>query len=451
VAGISRDVRLGRVQAGAESRPEARLKTPALPPGLEASLDRRRRALRLRVSPAADPGTARNFLRAALDTCERTHTVLVEGVPYCFLPDGYDHIVPPGGQAARIAACRRCCLRGRCPGVPRAFPRAWRRLLLSVLAAPNELVVEVNRRCNLACGVCSSRGLDSELPLEEIIRHLRRARAAGVASVRFTGGEPFLHQGLPAALREARRLGFAVLVNTNATLLDKALIKRCAPFMDNVLVSLQGRDARGEAAATGVRGLFGRKLRALRLLRRAVPVLRLGTVLSGALLRDFDGFLALARRLRADAWELYRPMSRRAADPAVTPAALRRLARRLEREAGKAPYITFANPLPLCLLPPRLAPLCLGARFDDGHTRLVLDPRGFYKPGYYLQTDLGPDLLRAWRGSLRRELTAPGRIERGCAGCALLLRCLGGSRFLAASGADPWRPSLTPGGKKRRI
>ena len=421
-------------------------------PGVKTLLDRSRRTVVVSVTPGrAGPDELRSFLYRVLNAYEKRFSVLVEGVPFCFLPDACDHITPSRrpGRPLRLDICARCRLRSSCPGLEEgSYFHRLAGALTPVLEFPGEIVFEINRRCNLACSVCSSRRLDEELPLSLIKKHLAQARRLGIRNVRFTGGEPFLHPRILEILSAARGAGFYTLVNTNATLLTPDLIKNAAPLIDNVLVSLQGWDAASDAAATGVAGLFRDKLRNIRLLRRlGVPVLRLGTIISAGLPAVFDRYTGLARELHADIWELYRPMLQRDAQhPEVTPAFFRRLAALIERQPDGGPQIMFANPVPLCLFRRSQAPLFLGARFDDGHTRLVLDPRGFYKPSYYIQKNLGTDILGAWNSPFLKKLGAGKYLDRKCRGCVFRLRCLGGSRFMAwaRNGGyqknDPWLP-----------
>jgi MoaA/NifB/PqqE/SkfB family radical SAM enzyme len=186
----------------------------------------------------------------------------------------------------------------------------------------------------------------------------------------------------------------------------------------------------------------------IRLLRRSkISVLRFGTVISRDLIADFDKYLALACELKAEIWELYRPMntaiSFREAPP-IAPKDLRRLAKLIEPRMGLKPGIVFANPVPICLFKKNQAPMFLGARFDDGHTRLVLDPRGFYKPSYYIQKNLGSEPLKAWNSRFLKDISGLSWLGGKCRRCTLRLRCLGGSRFAAGEkcgnyqGNDPW-------------
>ena len=422
-------------------------------PGVTALTDRAGRTITIKVKPGhSEAGELKTFLYRALNAYEKSFTVIIEGLPYCFLPEAADHMPPVSrGKGRRFPACKACRMSGLCPGLPagRYFSGVNEKELEPVLPLPSEIVMEINRSCNLACAVCSSHGLKEKLSPAFVRAQLEAARDLGIKNVRFTGGEPYLHPGLSTMLEAAKALGFYTLLNTNATVPSAPLIKKTAPLVDNVLISLQGFDAASDAAATGVPGLFEKRLANARLFRSCgVPVLRLGTVISGTLLANFEKYLALAKSTGADAWELYRPMAAGRGDPAVTPAALRALAGRLESGIGARMPVYFANPLPLCLFKKSQAPLFLGARFDDGHTRLVLDPRGFYKPSYYAQDDLGADIKGAWNSPVLSEFSGSKTLPLKCRRCVLMARCLGGSRSLARTAgkaADPWLPrSLRP-------
>ncbi|HAF95758.1 MAG: hypothetical protein A2X34_04390 [Elusimicrobia bacterium GWC2_51_8] len=447
----SKATSVGRPAFAAFERGGIKLLRPL--PGIRALINWKEKTILISVSPRKTAlETARGLLYKALNSHENRFSVFIKGVPFCFMPDAYDHIIPPrrDKKTLRLSICERCRLRRLCPGMRpgSVFLGRAKKLLKAVLEIPNEIVFELNRRCNLSCAVCSSRSLNTELSLPEIRAHLARIRALGVKNIRFTGGEPFLHPKISEALAAAKKLGFYVLVNTNATLLSRGLINQVSPFVDNILVSMQGCDAQSDAAATGVSGLFAKKISNIRRLRRAgVSVLRLGTVISRDLLENFEKYLQLAKSLKADVWELYRPMrsaGNNTADAAVNTAALRRLAGRLEPQAGEKPLVVFANPVPFCLFKKSQAPLFLGARFDDGHSRLVLDPKGFYKPSYYIQKNLGDRPLRAWDSPFLKKLNGFSYLGGKCRRCFFRLRCLGGSRFMAGLGRgnylkkDPW-------------
>jgi MoaA/NifB/PqqE/SkfB family radical SAM enzyme len=415
--------------------------------GASFRIDRRNAEVTLSLTDPRRAEDARKLFYAALTPLENDYTVFIEGVPACFMPDAWDHTIyraRAGRRYARIRQCSSCSLKTLCPGLEAggAFSGELRSSLRPVLPVPAELVFELTKRCNLACRVCAVEKTSTEQPRKKLLALLRRAAALGITSVRFTGGEPFLSRELLPMLKEAKRLGLYTLVNTNAA--AGACLSAAIPFIDNVLVSLQGHDAASDAAATGRKGLFRRKLANMRALRRAVPVFRLGTVASPVLLKNFATHRALAAALGADVWEIYRPMR---ADGGGTAVLLRKLSRAIASAAPGGPRTLIANPMPLCLVPRKERKNLLGAMFDDGHTRIVYDPRGFFKPSYYITEDLGKEPGAAWKASYMKDLRAFGWLAPRCRNCRWLPKCLGGSRFMAKaaggaySAADPWLPA----------
>lgn len=408
--------------------------------------------IELELLPSADPAAARDLLYKALNGLEPFFSVFLKGLPPCFMPDAWDHALyrkEPGSAYERFAACRDCSMAALCPGLKKRgpFSGASRRLLSPVLPVPSELVIELTKKCNQNCRLCFASASGETQPLPALMRKLKEAKKLGVGNLRFTGGEPFLSPALLPLLKEAKALGFYTLVNTNASLPAAALYRRAAPFMDNVLVSMQAAGPAAEKAATGAD--FRVKLANMRLLRAKVPVFRLGTVASAGLVKDFKAFHALAARLKADIWEIYRPMpDGRGKTPAeaaaFAPGGIKRLSAMIAALGPGEPRTLLANPVPLCLVPARERKNLLGAAFDDGHTRLVLDPRGFFKPSYYIEENLGTGLEAAWASPYRRRLKSARWLPASCRKCRWLLKCLGGSRALAKSGSgdyftgDPW-------------
>lgn len=406
----------------------------------------------LELLPSADPAAARDLLYKALNGLEPHFSVFLKGLPYCFMPDAWDHALyskKPGAAYARCAACRTCSMAGLCPGLEKdgLFSGPARRLLSPVLAVPSEVVIELTKKCNLNCRLCFASASGEVQPLPALRLKLKEAKKLGVSNLRFTGGEPFLSPSLLPLLKEAKALGFYTLVNTNAALPAAALYRRAAPFIDNVLVSMQAAGPAAERAATGAD--FRLKLANMSLLRQKVPVFRLGTVASRGLLKDFSGFHALASRLKADIWEIYRPMPDGRGKPRpeelqVGPGDMKRLSAAILALKPGGPRTLIANPVPLCLVPARERKNLLGAAFDDGHTRLVLDPRGFFKPSYYIEENLGGSLAAAWASPYRRRLISASWLPARCRPCRWLLKCLCGSRALAKAGSgdyftgDPW-------------
>lgn len=426
-----------------------RLLSAAGEAGLDLDLRRRERELTAAFGPGADAGRARELLYPLLAALEDSFVFTIAGAPPCLMPDAAEHFSWPAGARGpfrRVPACARCALNGRCPGLDKEWARC--RLLAPVLPAPAEIVLELNKKCNLECRACFGR-TGEELPAKTAERALRAAAALGVKSARFTGGEPLLYPGLPRLLRLARRLGFYTLLNTNAVLLTPARARALRGLVDNALVSLPGADEASHAAGSGRAGTLAAKAAAVKRLRAAgAKVVRAGTVVSKDTAANFDRWHRAVSRLGFDLWELYRPMMtaealRAAPEFRVTRKEFIALAKKAAAQPRGGARAVLANPVPLCALPAAARPYALGARFDDGWTRLVLDAGGRWKPSYPSRTFLGPDLKRAWAHPFLKRTRGAAWLPARCRRCGLLRLCLGGSRFQAeaagnALGPDPW-------------
>lgn len=94
--------------------------------------------------------------------------------------------------------------------------------------------------------------------------------ALRTAGVGFTGGEPFLRKDCAELLEHSLSLGLVTHVNTNAHLLDDALVDRLVGMgLDSVNVSLDGADAETHDRLRGHRGSFERVTERVSALARA--------------------------------------------------------------------------------------------------------------------------------------------------------------------------------------
>ncbi|OGR79082.1 MAG: hypothetical protein A2X32_11210 [Elusimicrobia bacterium GWC2_64_44] len=426
-----------------------RLLAAAAESGLELDLRRREREFSAAFAPGTNAAKARTALYPLLAALEENFLVSITGAPACLMPDAFEHFTWPLGERGpfrRIKACGRCALAGRCPGVNAAW--ADRGLIKPVLPAPAEIVLELNKKCNLACRACFGRS-GEELPLKTAEKALREAAALGVKSARFTGGEPLLYAGLERLLRLARRLGFYTLLNTNAVLLTPARARALAGLVDNALISLPGPDEASHAAGSGRAGTLGAKAAAVGRLRAAgVKVVRAGTVVSRQAIKNFTRWREAVSALGFDLWELYRPMMaaealEEAPEFDLTRREFLALAKAVAAQPRAGVRAVLANPLPFCALQAAARPYALGARFDDGWTRLVLDAAGSWKPSYPSREFLGAGLARAWAHPFLKRMRGTGWLPKRCRACPMLQVCLGGSRFQAGEagsvfGPDPW-------------
>ena len=327
-----------------------------------------------------------------LNNCEQDYFIKILGIAPCLAPDAWDHFFYKDSNAdglIRFPMCGHCRFKRTCPGLRKDLSTVQSEFS-PIPDAPTDLVFEITKKCNLNCHFCSQCAGDSGssfVPLSVVRRVIRESRMLGIKNVRFTGGEPLLRPDLAQILEYAKSNGMTVFLNTNATLLSEHKIKKIEPFVDNVLVSLVGFNV-GSENQLGAQGRFFKiRIENIRRLRRSkIPFLRIGTVVSKLLLDRFSSYQGLICALRPDAWELYRPMiSGNSGDRLpfydITPEDYNDLLRHMDRFSGQGIRVYIANAFPFCVIKKSSRRIFLnGARFDDGHERLVMDTRGFFKP-----------------------------------------------------------------------
>jgi MoaA/NifB/PqqE/SkfB family radical SAM enzyme len=79
----------------------------------------------------------------------------------------------------------------------------------------NLCYIQVTRKCNQKCRICSNPEREAALECQEVERHLDDIVARGYDGVFLTGGEPTLHPELPRLIRACRQRGLHVRIITN--------------------------------------------------------------------------------------------------------------------------------------------------------------------------------------------------------------------------------------------
>lgn len=369
-----------------------------------------------------------------LNSYEKQYFIVIHGWPFCLLPDAADHIYPVKHKARGCVcpeSCRPCRFNHLCAGWPSSLaplnpaPQA---------DLPKEIVIEVTKDCNLRCRQCLKIKEPLSLSLSEAKAVVDQAWRAGVKTVRITGGEPLLYPHLKNLLSYIKSRGLACFLNTNLTLLNDSMKEWLPLFVDNLLVSFQGYNPKTEARLTGPFSNFTEKMKNLLWARKTIPVVRTGSVLSRTLLNHYHAYKKWMDLLQPDCWELYRPMSE-ISEPEFQweKKDYRRLLKKIKKDASSYP-VKFANAVPFCGLASCWGDLrfFIGARADDGHSRLVFDTSGFFKPSYFMEKNLGKELLKAWNHPWMKQIRSLCYMSGGdCRACRAHSWCMGGSRFWA--------------------
>ncbi len=141
---------------------------------------------------------------------------------------------------------------------------------------PLSILFELTNRCNEDCEHCyvDLGDVENELETDEVLRILAELRASGTLFLTFTGGEIFTRRDILTLIREARRLGFALRLFSNGTLIgDEAVATIREVGVTGIEMSLYAMEPKAHDAVTRIRGSWAKTTRAARKLAAAgVPV-----------------------------------------------------------------------------------------------------------------------------------------------------------------------------------
>lgn len=157
----------------------------------------------------------------------------------------------------------------------------------------------LTHRCNLRCVHCyvlpNAQSPAAELSTDDWLALGREAADAGCFSILLTGGEPLLRSDFAAIYLGLRRLGIHVMLFTNATRVDEAVIAtlRAAPPR-LIEVTVYGATPETYERVTGRAEGHGEAMRGIARLRAAGLPVRLKTVLMQPNRHDFEKLRTLA-------------------------------------------------------------------------------------------------------------------------------------------------------------
>lgn len=282
------------------------------------------------------------------------------------------------------------------------------------------------------------------MPRDEITSVLDEAADLGVKCVRITGGEPLLHPHVEAILLHAKGKKFSIVLNTTAEGITSRLMKTIIKTVSVAHVSLQGHDKLSNTSYTRSKLAFADKMKNIFLLKAYVPTLWLATVVTPAKLELLPKYFPLLKKLQPAAWLLQRPISDINEDlKQMDHAFYRALALRIMRARQQHINAFVSNPVPLCVTGNlRIGQEAfMGALLDEGCLRMVRSAKGYYKPSYFIDQNLGSSIKAAWDHPYMQELTRLEFLPELCRQCPVLARCRGGCRAMALR---TWGTAMAP-------
>ena len=290
--------------------------------------------------------------------------------------------------------------------------------------------VELTYRCNQKCVHCYQQGLsaaENELSASKVKGILKQLADSGCLFLSLTGGEPLLRPDFWEIAEFAKKNNFALTLQTNGTLINKAQAKRIKELnFIQVHISLLGAKAKTHDAITGLAGSFEKSINAARLLRdKGLTVFLKATLLkeNAAELEDMDLLAKSLGALTIFSPIVYPctncsslPLTHRAGDKEI-----KRIFKFLTRKHKNDTLLPRAQEDD--------APLCLAAKSDCS-----VDPQGNLYPCVglpFLLGDLKKDSFKQiWQNSENADIFRKLKIKdwqecRGCELADICVRCPG--------------------------
>jgi AdoMet-dependent heme synthase len=328
---------------------------------------------------------------------------------------------PKGGQDSgrKFAACKSYA------GPPDPYDALLSRLRLDHV--PYSVVWELTHACNLKCVMCYNQPLaEPELTTQECLAILNQLAGAGTLHLTLTGGEILARRDFFEIAEEARRLGFALDLKTNGTLITPETADQLAALAPlQVDISLLGAQPATFDRVAGAPRTLERVLRGVELLKARNVRVKLNTLLLDLNIDERRQMAELAARLEVFYEQVFKVSP---SDFGLNKAGHHQLSAAEMRQALVADATSFTGP----------------SQAPDSRTCAVglssclISPYGIIYPCTELRIAAGR--LRAetfaniWRGSeVFRDLCA--RHVRGnlipCRSCALSPYCEGRCAGLA--------------------
>jgi AdoMet-dependent heme synthase len=304
---------------------------------------------------------------------------------------------------------------------------------------PNEVVIEVTPECNFNCNSCFNKMAFAKknrkhklMSTEYIKRIINNVVENHIKQIRFSGGEPLLRKDIFELIEYAHSKDLIIWLNTNATLISKKNIKLLEKYVKNVLVQLNGYDEKSDNEHTNTKNSFRDKIKGLKLLRESkIPIVRAGTVATQKNIDNLEKIYKIVKENKLDLWEVYRPVLDNGGHSKFDIENLYPKLIKLSFDYGK--IVSIANSIPFCSFQPqKMDHMCYGAFADNGHSRIVIDPRGYAKPGYFIDVNIGDplDLKRCWNNDLMKRIRKLKYAAKECRKCIYLEKCKGGSLYI---------------------
>ncbi len=373
--------------------------------------------------------------------------IWLKDFPYCAVEENCrDHVRNSEKKMGeKTEKCQLCRYFKKCAGFPRGyFKKYGKEEVIPILDLPKEIMIEVEPRCNFNCVFCFNKVSFAKeqkkikpFTTKDVKKIIDKVFTSGVKIFRFTGGEPLLRKDFFELAFYAKNKNLEVRLNTNGSLITPKVAKKLKGLVDNVLIPIDSCSNEIEECLNNFKNSLNKKIRAIVLLKKyGIPLVRVGTVASRENIEKLEKISEIVLSSPADEWEIYRQISINKNTEKIKSCDIKLLVDKIYRIRDKTgKNISLANSLPFCSIKEvsKISFISSGSLFDDGRNRLVIDPRGFIKPHYFLEVNLGQqfDILSAWQNCFLKKIRSLDFLPVNCQKCPFVFKCGGGSRYEA--------------------
>jgi cytosylglucuronate decarboxylase len=172
--------------------------------------------------------------------------------------------------------------------------------------------IRVTEACNARCRMCRFANSHDPyfMPLDRLQALVDELRGSGTREIRFTGGEPLLHDALEDAVRIVSSAGLKASIITNGALLEERAEALLRAGLSGVICSLDAPDSHIHDGLRRLDGLWHKATAGLRLLSqqrergRDQFTICVNTIVSNQSFTSLPRFVPILEELRVDYWRL---------------------------------------------------------------------------------------------------------------------------------------------------
>lgn len=167
------------------------------------------------------------------------------------------------------------------------------------------LYIRVLTACNAGCYMCNYRFSDDSyrLKTKEYEALLNAAKRSGYGWIRFTGGEPLLHERIVDFVQMATDMGINTSIISNGILAEEKMPLLVDAGLKQIIFSIDGLSEIHDKIRAH-KGLFQQDMKWIKYLKEKGIITRVNTIIARNNYRDLPKMRKLFDKIKLDFWEV---------------------------------------------------------------------------------------------------------------------------------------------------